>query len=42
MSRIAKNSIKINNEINCSFNEGVFLAKGKLGQMQMNIDSNLI
>ena len=39
MSRIAKNSIKINSEINCSFNDGIFLAKGKLGQMQMNIDS---
>ena len=39
MSRIAKNSIKINIEINCSFNDGIFLAKGKLGQMQMNINS---
>ncbi len=40
MSRIAKNSIEINDEINCSFNEGKFLAKGKLGEMTLSINSN--
>ncbi len=38
MSRIAKNPIKISKEIECSFNEGIFSAKGKLGQMQININ----
>ena len=33
MSRIAKNSIKISNDINCNFNDGIFLAKGKLGEL---------
>ncbi len=40
MSRIAKNSIKINKEITCNFNNGIFLAKGKLGEMQLNINDN--
>ena len=40
MSRIAKNSIKINNEINCIFKDGTFIAKGKLGEMQTKINSN--
>ena len=40
MSRIAKNIIKISNEVNCNFDNGVFLAKGKLGEMQININSN--
>ncbi len=40
MSRIAKNSIKINNEINCIFKDGTFTAKGKLGEMQTKINSN--
>ena len=31
MSRIAKNPIKISKDIECSFNEGIFSAKGKLG-----------
>ncbi len=39
MSRIAKNSIKINKEINCNFDNGVFLVKGKLGEMKTNINS---
>ena len=39
MSRIAKNSIKINNEITCNFNNGIFFAKGKLGEMKLNINS---
>ena len=40
MSRIAKNTIKINKEINCNFDNGIFLAKGKLGEMQININSD--
>jgi len=40
MSRIAKNSIKINNDTNCSFEKGIFFAKGKLGEMQIPIKSN--
>ena len=40
MSRIAKNPIKISNEVECNFNKGVFSAKGKLGQMQVNVNSN--
>tara|TARA_Y100000996_G_C22213199_1_gene516301 strand:+ start:27 stop:560 length:534 start_codon:yes stop_codon:yes gene_type:complete len=42
MSRIAKNIIKISNEVNCNFDNGVFLAKGKLGEMQININSNFL
>ena len=40
MSRIAKNPIKISNEIECSYKEGIFSAKGKLGQMQISVNSN--
>jgi len=40
MSRIAKNSIKINNDINCNFNDGIFLAKGKLGEMKLSVNDN--
>jgi len=40
MSRIAKNSIKISKDITCNFQNGIFLAKGKLGEMQININSN--
>ncbi len=40
MSRVAKNSIKISNDINCNFENGVFLAKGKLGEMSINININ--
>tara|TARA_X000000368_G_C23039282_1_gene716112 strand:- start:812 stop:1345 length:534 start_codon:yes stop_codon:yes gene_type:complete len=39
MSRIAKNSIKINQEVSCKFEDGIFSAKGKLGEMNLNIDS---
>ena len=35
MSRIAKNPIKISKEVECSFKEGIFSAKGKLGQMKI-------
>tara|TARA_B100000965_G_C19560202_1_gene744117 strand:- start:1212 stop:1745 length:534 start_codon:yes stop_codon:yes gene_type:complete len=38
MSRIAKNSIKIDKEISCKFENGIFIAKGKLGEMNLNID----
>ena len=38
MSRIAKNPIKISNDVECSFKEGIFSAKGKLGQMQISIN----
>ena len=38
MSRIAKNSIKIDKDIACSFENGNFNAKGKLGEMSMLVD----
>ena len=37
MSRIAKNTIKINPDIACSFDNGNFTAKGKLGEMKIKI-----
>ncbi len=40
MSRIANNPIKISKEIECTFRDGIFSAKGKLGQMQTTINSN--
>ncbi len=40
MSRIAKNPIKISKEIECTFKDGVFSAKGKLGQMETLVNSN--
>tara|TARA_B100001057_G_scaffold416788_1_gene435050 strand:+ start:449 stop:979 length:531 start_codon:yes stop_codon:yes gene_type:complete len=40
MSRIAKNPIKISKDIECNFKEGAFSAKGKLGQIQININPN--
>ena len=40
MSRIAKNLIKLNDNINCNFENGTFFAKGKLGEMKLKIDSN--
>ena len=40
MSRIAKNPIKISKEVECTFNNGIFSAKGKLGQMQISVNSN--
>ena len=39
MSRIAKNSIKIDKDISCSFQNGNFNAKGKLGEMSLPVDS---
>ena len=41
MSRIAKNEIKINSEISCFFENGIFRAKGKLGEMEINIKPNI-
>ena len=40
MSRIANNPIKISNEVQCTFIEGIFSAKGKLGEIKININSN--
>ena len=40
MSRIAKNPIKISKDVQCSFKEGVFLAKGKLGEAEIIVNSN--
>ena len=40
MSRIANNPIKISKDVECTFRDGIFLAKGKLGQMQTIINSN--
>ena len=40
MSRIAKNPIKISKEVECTFANGIFSAKGKLGQMQISVNSN--
>ena len=38
MSRIAKNSIKIDKDVLCSFQNGNFIAKGKLGEMSLPVD----
>ncbi len=40
MSRIAKNIIKINEGTSCNFENGIFFAKGKLGEMKMEIKSD--
>ena len=40
MSRIAKNPIKITKEVECNFNEGIFSAKGKLGQITIHVNPN--
>ena len=40
MSRIAKNPIKISNDVECTFSDGIFSAKGKLGQMKISVNSN--
>ena len=41
MSRIAKNVIKLNKDISCLYENGIFKAKGKLGEMQININPNI-
>jgi large subunit ribosomal protein L6 len=38
MSRVAKNSIKIDKDISCKFENGNFFAKGKLGEMNLLVD----
>jgi len=38
MSRIAKNSINISHNITCKFENGSFYAKGKLGEMSLEVD----
>ncbi len=40
MSRIAKNKIKFSNELKCSFQDGFFHAKGKIGEMKVKVHSN--
>ena len=40
MSRIAKNPIKISKDVECNYSNGIFSAKGKLGQMQISINEN--
>ena len=39
MSRIAKNPIKISSDVECSFNDGIFSAKGKMGIMEVSVNS---
>ena len=39
MSRIAKNSIKIPSETSCKFENSILFAKGKLGEMSLNVNS---
>ena len=38
MSRIAKNSIKIDQDTSCKFQDGNFFAKGKLGEMNYSVN----
>ena len=38
MSRIAKNSIKIDQDTSCKFEDGNFIAKGKLGEMNFLVN----
>ena len=38
MSRIAKNSINISENVSCKFEDGSFYAKGKLGEMSLKVD----
>ena len=38
MSRIAKNSIKIDQNTTCRFENGSFFAKGKLGEMHLSVN----
>tara|TARA_B100000575_G_C23126066_1_gene652393 strand:- start:359 stop:889 length:531 start_codon:yes stop_codon:yes gene_type:complete len=40
MSRIAKNSIRFDKDTICKFEDSIFTAKGKLGEMQLSIKSN--
>ena len=38
MSRIAKNSIKFTKETTCSYENGLLLVKGKLGELSLNLN----
>ena len=38
MSRIAKNSINISENVSCKFENGSFYAKGKLGEMSLEVN----
>ena len=38
MSRIAKNSINISENVTCKFENGSFYAKGKLGEMSLEVN----
>ena len=40
MSRIAKNPIKISKDVECNYSNGIFSAKGKLGHMEISVNSN--
>ena len=40
MSRIAKNPIKISKDVECSYSNGIFSAKGKLGHLEIPVNSN--
>ncbi len=40
MSRVAKNPIKIHNDVQCTFNNGVFIAKGKNGEMNISVNQS--
>ena len=39
MSRVAKNSIKIDQDTTCTFQNGSFFAKGKLGEMSLSVNT---
>ena len=39
MSRVAKNSVKIPNETSCKYENNILMAKGKLGEMSLAINS---
>ena len=38
MSRVAKNSINISDNVSCKFENGNFFAKGKLGEMSLKVN----
>ena len=40
MSRVAKNPIKISKDVECTFSNGIFSAKGKLGQVQIKVNAD--
>ena len=38
MSRLARNSIKFTKETTCSYENGLLLVKGKLGELSLNLN----